>query len=128
MKSKGERERNIQLNADFQRTAQRDKKVFFNEQSIKLEENNRRGKIEDLFRKTGDIKGTLCPKMGTIKDINGKDLVDAEESKKRWKEYMEELYKKDLNEPDNYDGVVSHPELDILENEVKCALGRTAVN
>ena len=128
MKSKGERERNIQLNADFQRTAQRDKKVFFNEQSIKLEENNRRGKIEDLFRKTGDIKGTLCPKMGTIKDINGKDLVDAEEIKKRRKEYPTELYKKDPDEPNDCNGVVSNPEPDILENEVKWGLGSTAVN
>ena len=74
------------------------------------------------------MKGTFCPKMGKIKDRNDSDLVDAEESKKRWKEYMEELYKKDLNEPDNYDGVVSHPELDILECEVKWALGSTAVN
>ena len=93
MKSKGERERYNQLNAEFQRAARRDKKDFFNEECIKLEENNRRGKTRDLFRKTGDIKGTYCPRMGTIKDINGRDLVDAEEIKKRWKEYMEELYK-----------------------------------
>ena len=77
-KSKGERERYIQLNADFQRTAWRDKKFFLNEQCIKLEENNRRGRTSDLFRKMGDIKGTFCPKMGTIKDRNGRDLVDAE--------------------------------------------------
>ena len=118
----------MQLNTGFQKRAGRDKKAFFNEQSIKLEENNRRGKIGDLFRKTGDIKGTLCPKMGTIKDINGKDLVDAEEIKKRWKEYMEELYKKDLNEPDYYDGTVSHSELDILECKVKWALRSPAIN
>ena len=79
MKSKGERKRCIQLNTDFQNTAQRDKKAFFNEQCIKLEENNRRGKMRDLFRKTGDTKGTFCPKMGTIKDRNSRDLVDAEE-------------------------------------------------
>ena len=109
MKSKGERERYIQLNADFQRTAQRDKKACFSEQCIKLEENNRRQKTRDVFRKIGDIKGTFCPKMGTIKHRNGRDLVDAEEIKKRWKEHMEELYKKDLNEPDYYNGVVSHP-------------------
>ena len=89
--SKGERERYIQLNADFQRTAWSNKKAFFNEQCIKLEENNRRGKRRDLFRKTGDTKGTFCPKMGTIKDINEGDLVDAEEIKKRYKEYTEEL-------------------------------------
>ena len=93
MNSKGERESYIQLNADFQRTAQRDKKACFNEQCIKLEENNKRQKTRDVFRKIGDIKGTFCPKMGTVKDINGRDLADAEEVK-RWKEDMEELYKK----------------------------------
>ena len=82
-KSKGERERYVHLNADFQRTARRDKKAFFNEQCIKLEENNRRGKTRDLFRKTGDIKGTFHPKMDTIKDRSGRDLVDSEEIKKR---------------------------------------------
>ena len=90
MKSTGERERCIQLNADFPRTVQRDK-AFFSEQCIKLGEDNRRGKTRDLFRKTGDTKGTFCPKMGTIKDINEGDLVDAEEIKKRYKEYTEEL-------------------------------------
>ena len=93
MKSKGERERYIQLNTEFQRTARRDKKTFFSEQCIKLEENNRRGKTRDLFRKIGNIKGAFHPKMGTIKGKNGRDLVDAEEIKKRWKEYTE-LYKK----------------------------------
>ena len=78
MKSKGEKERYIKLNTDFQRTAQREKKAFFSEQCIKLEENNRRGKTEDLFRKVGDIKGAFCPKMSMIKDINCRDLVDAE--------------------------------------------------
>ena len=91
-KSKGERERYIQLNADFQRTAGRYKKVFFNDQCVKLEEDNRRGKTRDVFRKIGDTKATFCPKMGTIKDIKGRDLVDTEEIKKRWKEYTEELY------------------------------------
>ena len=71
-----------------------DKKAFFNEQCIKLEENNRMGETRDLFKKTGDIKGTFCPKMGTIKDRSSRDLVDTKEIKKRWKEYMEELYKK----------------------------------
>ena len=115
-------------NAEFQRTAQRDKKTFFNEQCIKLEENSRRAKTRDLCRKIRVIKGTFCPKMDTIKDRNGRDLVDAKEIKKRWKEYMEEWYKKDLNEPDYYSGVVSHPEPDILESEVKWVLGSTAVN
>ena len=128
MKSKGERERYIQLNADFQRAAQRDKKACFNEQCIKLEENNKRRKTSDVFRKIGDIKGTFCPKMGTIKDINGIDLADAEGIKRRWREYTEELYKKDPNEPDCYDGTVSHPEPDILESKVKWGLGSTAVN
>ena len=81
-----------QLNAEFQRRARRDKKAFFNEQCIKIEGNNRRGKTRDLFRKIGDIKERSCPKMGTIMDENGRDLVDAEEIKKRWKEYTEELY------------------------------------
>ena len=82
VKSKGEKERCSQINADFQKTARRDKKAFFNEQCVKLEENNRRGKSKDLFRKTGDIKGIFCPKMGTIKDIKGRDLVVADEIKK----------------------------------------------
>ena len=94
MKSKGERETYIQLTADFQRTAQRDKKAFFNEQCIKLEENNRRGKTRGVFRKIRDIKGIFCPKMSTIKDRKCRDLVDTEENKKRWKEYMEELQKR----------------------------------
>ena len=89
-KSKGERERYSQVNTEFKRTARRDKKAFFNEQSMKLEENDRRGKTRDLFRKIGNIKGILHPKIGTIKDRNSRDPVDAEEIKKRWKEYMEE--------------------------------------
>ena len=117
-KSKGGRERYSQLNAEFQRIARRDKKPCFNEQCIKIEENNRREKTRALFKKTRNIKGTFHPKMGTIKDKNDSDLVDAKEIRKRcntWKKYMEELYKKDLNEPDYYDGVVSHPEPDIPE-------------
>ena len=86
------------------------------------------GKTRDPFRKTGNIKGTFHPKMGTIKDKNGRNPVDTEEIKKGWKEYMEELYKKDINEPDYYDGVVSHPEPDILECEVKWTLRSTADN
>ena len=128
MKRKGERERHIQLNAEFQRVSRRDKKDFFNEQCLIIEGNSKTGKIKDLFRKTGNIKGAFCPKMGTIKDKNGRDLVDTEEIMKRWKEYMEELYKKDSDVLDDYDSMVSHPEPDILESEVKWALGSTAVN
>ena len=89
-----ERESYIQLNAEFQRIASRDKKAFFNEQCIKIEENNRRGNSRHLFRKIGNIKGTFCPKMGAIRDRNIGDLVDRKDIKKRWKEYMEESYKK----------------------------------
>ena len=118
MKSKGERERYIQLNAQFQKIAGRDKKIF-NEQCLIIEENNKRGKTSNLFKIFGNIKGALYPKMGTTKDKNGRDLIDAEEIKERWKEYMEDLYKKYLIELDYYDGVVSHPEPDILECEGK---------
>ena len=89
---------------------------------------NRRGKTTDLFRKTADIKGIFCPKMGKIKDRNGRDLVDAEEIKKRWKECAEELYKRDLNEPGNCSGAVSYLEPDIMKSEAKRALGSAAVN
>ena len=126
MKNKGARERYIQSNAELQRRARRDKKAFFNEQCLIIEEDNKRGKTRELFRKIENIKGTFHPKMGTIKDKNGQVLVDAEEIKKRSKEYMEELCKKDLNEPDYYDSVVSHPEPDILDWEVKRALRSTA--
>ena len=105
VKSKGEREGYIQLNAEFQRISRRDKKDFFNEQCSIMEENNKRGNIRDLLRKIGNIKRAFHPKMGTIKHKNDRDLVDAEEIKKRWKEYTEKLYKKYLNEPDYYDGV-----------------------
>ena len=119
VKNKGEGERLIQSNAESQETARRDKEAFFNEQCLIIEENNKRGKTRNLFRKTGNIKGAFPPKMGTIKDKNGRDLADTEEIKKRWKEYTEELDKKDLNKPDYYDSVVSHPELDILECKIR---------
>ena len=128
MKRKGERERHIQLNAEFQRVSRRDKKDFFNEQCLIIEGNSKTGKIKDLFRKTGNIKGAFCPKMGTIKDKNGRDLVDTEEIKMRWKEYMKQLYEEDLNELDYHDGVVSHPEPEVLEYKVKWALRSAAVN
>ena len=91
--------------ADFQRIARRDKKAFFNDQCKETEENNRMGKTRDLFKKIRDTKGTFHPKMGTIKDRNGMNLTEAEGIKKRWQEYTEELYKKDLNDPYNHDGV-----------------------
>ena len=128
MKSKGERERYIQLNAEFQRIPRRDKKDFFNEQCSIMEENNKRGNIRDLLRKTGNIKGAFHPNMDTINDEKCRDLVDAEKIKKIWKECMEELSKEDLNEPDYCNGMVSHPEPDILECEVKWSLKSTAVN
>ena len=118
VKSKTGRETYIQLNTEFQRISSRDKKAFFNEQCLIIEENNKGRKIRDLFRKIGNIKGAFHPKTGTIKDKNGRDLVNAEEIKMRWKEYTEELYKKYLNELDYYNGMVCHPETDILECEV----------
>ncbi|KAF7254362.1 Dynein heavy chain 6, axonemal [Varanus komodoensis] len=117
-KGKGERERYTQLNAEFQRIARRDKNAFLNEQCREIEENNRLGRTRDLFKKIGDVKGTFHAKMGMIKDQNGRDLTEAEEIKKRWQDYTEELYKKELNVPDNHDGVVTDLEPDILECEV----------
>ncbi|KAF7239903.1 Craniofacial development protein 2 [Varanus komodoensis] len=122
-KGKGERERYTQLNAEFQRTARRDKNAFFNEQCKEIEENNRIGRTRDFFKKIGDMKGTFHAKMGMIKDQKGRDLTEAEEIKKRWQDYTEELYKKELNVPDNHDGVVTDLKPDILECEVKWALG-----
>ena len=98
------------MNGEFQRTARRDKKAFFSDQFKEIEESNRMGKTRDLLKKIRDIKGTFHAKMGTIKDRNSMDLTEEEDTKKRWQEYTEELCKKDLTEPDNYDGVVSHPE------------------
>ena len=106
VKSKGEKERYKHLNAEFQRIARRGKKVFLSEQCKEIEENNRMGKIRDLFKKIRDTKGTFDAKMGSIKDRNGMDLTEAEDIKKRWQEYTEELYKKDLHDQDNHDGVI----------------------
>ena len=117
-KSKGEKERYTHLNAEFQRIARRDKKVFLSDQCKEIEENNRMGKTRDLFKKIRDTKGTFHAKTGSIKDRNGRDLTEAEDIKKRWQEYTEELYKKDLHDPDNHDGVIAHLEPDILECEV----------
>ena len=106
---------------------QQDQKVFFNEQYREIED-NRKPKARDLFQKIRNTNGTFHPKMGTIKERNSKDLIEAEEIKKRWEKYTEELYKKDLNDLDNHDGVVSHSESDILDCEVKWVLGSTAAN
>ena len=103
-KGKGEKERYTHLNAEFQRIARRDKKGFLSDQCTEIEENNRMGKTRDLFKKIKDTKGTFHAKMGSMKDRNGRDLTEAEDIKKRWQEYTEELYKKDLHDPDNHDG------------------------
>ena len=125
---KGEKKRYIHLNAEFQRIARRDKKAFFSDQCKEIEENNRIGKTRDLFEKIRDSKGTFHAKMGSIKDRNNMDLTEAEDIKKKWQEYTEELYKKDLHDPDNHDGVITHLEPDILEWEVKWALGSITMN
>ena len=116
------------MNAEFQRTARRDKKAFLSDQCKEMEENNSMGKPRDLFKKIRDTKGTFHAKMGSIKDRNGMDLTEAEDIKKRWQEYTEELYKKDLHDPDNHDGVITYLGPDILEYEVKSALGSSAMN
>ena len=121
VKGKGEKERYTHLNAEFQRTARREKKAFLRDQCKEIEENSRIGKTSDLFKKIRDTKGTFHAKMGTIKNRNGMDLTEAEDIKKRWQEYREELYKKDLHDPDNDDGMITHLEPDILECEVKWA-------
>ena len=128
VKGKGEKEKYTHLNAEFQRTARRDKKAFLSDQCNEIEENIRMGKTRDLFKKIRDIKGTFHAKMGSIKDRNGMDITEAEDIKKRWQEYTKELYKKDLHDPDNHDGVITHLEPDILECEVKWALESFTTN
>ena len=127
VKSKGEKERYTHLNAEFQRIARRDKKAFLSDQYKKIEENNRMGKTSELFKKMRDTKGTFHAKMGLIKDRNGMDLTEAEDIK-RWQEYTEELYKKDLHDLDNHDDVITHLEPDILETQVKWALKSITMN
>ena len=127
-KSKGEKERYKHQNAEFQRTARRDKKAFLSDQCKEIEENNRMGNMRDLFKKIRDTKGTFHSKTGLIKDRNGMDLTEAEDIKKQRQEYTEELYKKDLHGPDNHDRVITYLEPDILEGEVKWALGRITTN
>ena len=128
VKRKGEKERYSHLNAEFQRIAMRDKKAFLSDQCKEIEENNRMGKSRDLFKKIRDTKGTFHAEMGTIKDRNGIDLIETEDIKKRWQGYKEELYKKDLHDPDNHKSVITNLEPDILECEVKWALGSITMN
>ena len=118
-KGKGEKERYTYLNAELQRTARRDKKAFLSDQFKEIEEKNRMGKTRDLFKKIRDTKGTFHTKMGSIKGRNCMHFTEAEDIKKRWQEYTEELFKNDLHNPDNHDGVITHLEPDILECEVK---------
>ena len=127
-KGKGEKERYTHLNVQFQRIARRDKKAFLSDHCKETEENHRMGKTRDFFKKITHIKGTFHAKMGTIKDRIGMDVTEAEDIKKRCQEYTEELYQKDLHDPDNHDGVITHLEPDILESEVKWALGSITTN
>ena len=116
------------MNAEFQRIARRHKKAFLSDQCKEIEENNRMGKTRDLFKKIRDTKGIFHANMGSIKDINGMDLSEAEDIKKRWQEHTEELYKKYLHNPDNHNGVITDLEPDILEYEVKWALESITTN
>ena len=116
------------MNAEFQRIARRDKKTFPSDQCKEIEENNRMGNTRDLFKKIRDTKGTFQAKMGSIKDTNGMDLTETKDIKKRWQEYTEELYKKDLHDPDNHDGMITHLEPDILECEVNWTLESITMN
>jgi len=115
VKGKGEKESYTHLNAEFQRIAWRDKKAFLSDQCKEIEENDTMGKTRNHFKKIRDTKGIFHAKMGTIKDRNGMDLREVEDIKKRWQEYTEELYIKDLHDPDNHKGVITHLKPDILE-------------
>ena len=126
-KSKGEKERYTHLNAEFRRIARRDKKAFLRDQCKEIEENNRMGKTRDLFKKIRDTKGKFHAKVGSTKDRKVMDLIEAEDIKKRWQEYTE-LYKKDLHDPDNHNGMITYLEPDILECKVKWALGSITRN
>ena len=119
-KGKGEKESYTYLNADFQRIARRDKNAFLSDKYKEIEENNRMGKTRDLFKKVRDTKRTFHAKMGSIKDRNGRDLTETKDIKKRWEEYTD-LYKKDLHDSDNHDGMITYLEPDILKCEVKWA-------
>ena len=128
VKSKGEKERYKHLNAEFQIIARRDKKAFLSNQCKEIEENNRMGETRDLFKKIRDTKGIFHAKMGLIKNRIGMDLTEAEDIKKRWQEYTDESYKKELHDQDNHDSVITHLEPDILECEVKWALESITTN
>ena len=127
-KGKGEKERYTHLNAEFQRIARSSKKAFLSDQCREIEENNRMGKTRDLCKKIKNTKGIFHARMGTIKDRSCMDLTEVEDVKKMWQEYTEELYKEGLHDPDNHDGVITHLEPDILECEVKWALGSISMN
>ena len=116
------------MNAEFQRLTRRDKKAFLSDQCKEMEKNNRMGKTRYLVKKIRDTKGTFHAEMGSIIHRNGMDLTEAEDIKKRWQEYTEELYEKDLHDPDNHDDVITHLEPDILEGEVKWASGGITKN
>ena len=116
------------MNAEFQRIARRDEKAFLSDQCKEIGENNRMGKTRDLFKKIRETKGTFHANLGSIKDIKGMNITEAEDNKKRWQEYTEELYKKGLNDPDNHDGVITHLEPDILQCKVKWTLGSIITN
>ena len=122
------RKRYTHLNAEFQRIARRDKKAFLSDQCKEIEENNRMGKTRGLFKKIRDTKAAFHSKMGTIKDRNGMDLTESEDIKKRWQEYTEEWYIKDLHDPDNHNCVITNQEPDILECEVKWVFGSITMN
>ena len=128
VKGKEEKERYMHLNSEFQRIARIYKKAFLSGQHKEIEENNRMGKTRDLFKKIRDTKGTFHAKMASIKDRTGMDLTEAEDIKKRWQEYIEKLYKKDLHDPDNHNDMITHLEPDILECEVKWASGSITMN
>ena len=128
VKSKREKERYTHLNAKFQRIAQRENKAFLSDQCKEIEENNKLGKTSDLFKEIRGTKGTVHVKMGIIKVRNGMDLAEAEDIKKRWQKYTEEPYKKDLHDPDNHDGMITTLEPNILECELKRALGSITTN
>ena len=128
VKSKGTKERYTHLSTEFQRIAERDKKAFLSDQCKEIEKHSRMGKTRDLFKKIRDTKGAFHAKMGSRKDRNAMDLIEAKDIKKRWQEYTEELYKKDLHDPDDHDGVIIHLEPNILECEFKWALGSIPMN
>ena len=128
VKGKGEKERYTHLSAELQRIARRDKKAFLNDQCKEIQENNRMGKTRDLLKKIRDTKGNFHAKMGTIKGRNDMDLIEAEDIKKKWQEYTEELYKNNLHGLDNHDVVITHLEPGILKHEVKWTLGSITMN